>query len=168
MSMLKHILILFLFFQTNIDNGAIICTKNTIAHIGPKLSLTRYTLTNRSMEDYYTWVYLESTRDDSCTQSILKRYLFTRHGDFSLGNILTDNLVFINDFRPEIGVSFLKKLPPAESFSYYVWGNDNDGFQEHIFYISETEFLKINGTVNNTDALFKKSFIIIQSNRLKQ
>lgn len=167
MRTLIHILMLCLFYQTNVDNSAIVCTKTTIAQINPNLILTQFKLTNHSTEDYYTWVVFESTPDDSCIQDILKRYLFTRHGDFSLGNILTDNIVFINDFRSEIGVTFLKRLAPEETFSYYVWGNDNDVFEKHIFFIDETSFCKINGAVINTGALFQGSSIIIQPREVK-
>ena len=128
-------------------------------------SMTEYIISNNTDTNYYTWVDYNSYYSKDSIEVNLRHYLFIFHGDYNLGALLTDNVFFNDGFYPEIGVSFLKEIGPGESFTYLVTGDkkDRDSFKNHIYFIDESRFLTVVGSVINTEVLYKANEIKVNA-----
>ena len=65
------------------------------------------------------------------------------HNDFSLFAFLTEDLVFSEVFEPTIGISFLKKIEPGETFIYIT--KTTSDLSPYIVYLKDTEVENIIG-----------------------
>lgn len=89
------------------------------------IMITEYTLTNTTQEPYYTWVDFDKPKYlDKQTEYRLKRYFFKSKGDFSVHNLLTDNVVIKNEF-PILGYTWFVEVPPGETFRYIIISKNN-------------------------------------------
>lgn len=134
--------------------------KNTYVINDSEIVVTEYLIHNQSSYDYYTW-YLEKTTDDNSEEFEIKKYLFScpKNG-ISLSTLLSDN-IYSSDFKPVIGVNFIKQIKPGESFSY-IFINTDDSVIKNIKYISSEKMKKYIGDVINTQFLYEGSLIIIK------
>lgn len=161
--MMLRILLIATFFYQYYTNGNITitihepccyCTNCTQDYI-------IYELNNTSTEDYYTWVDFNSSFTTREKAGII-RYFFSRHGDFSLGSLLHDNVVFKEKFIPVIGETFLKRIKPNESFRYIVSKQISEDFKDHLFFTDELTLISIVGNpVNLEYAIWEKDSITI-------
>ena len=77
-----------------------------------------YQITNDSDEDYLTWVSLAPINNRTNTK-LIRDYFIKTKGDYNLIGMMNDNLLTLNSMC-EIGYTFLKDIPPSETFSYFV------------------------------------------------
>ena len=148
-----------------IQTGTISIQKNVIEYFdrcsGSNIRLEEYSITNNSAEAYYTWVYY----DDIVLQGNaagLKQYLFKSPKDaINLATLLFDNVVFV-DFKPTIGINFLKRLLPNERFVYVLYNHeDKEPFDKYIYYASESELNNLIGSIVNKQLLYDNSYIVV-------
>jgi len=84
------------------------------------------------------------------------------HNDFSLFALLTEDIVFTEVFEPTIGMSFLKKIEPGETFIYIT--ETTFDLSPHIVYLKDTEVESIIGYshfMNEDVVLYKEASIVI-------
>ena len=148
-----------------LQTGAINIQKNVIEYFdkcsGSNIRLEEYSITNNSAETYYTWVYF----DDIVLQgeaAALKQYLFkSPKNSINLATLLIDNVVFV-DFKPTIGINFLKPLLPNERFVYVLYNHeDKQPFDKYIYYVSESELNNLIGSIVNKQLLYDNSYIVV-------
>lgn len=80
-----------------------------------------YQIKNDSDEDYLTWVSLAPINNRTNTK-LIRDYFIKTKGDYNLIGMMNDNLLTLNSMC-EIGYTFLKDIPPSETFSYFVAKN---------------------------------------------
>lgn len=122
-----------------------------------------YKIENRSGDNYYTWVDFNCSTDDDAGQQI-RSYFKTVKGDFSLERLLFDNVSFPDGFSSQIGKTFLKKIAPGESFSYFAETKEIDGsaLEKHIFMLKESVLRQMIGDLpNETLILYKDDSILV-------
>lgn len=165
MRLLYYIIFICLFISGCIPSKEISIKKKEINPDGLYHSMTEYIISNNTDTNYYTWVDYNSYYSKDSIEVNLSHYLFIFHGDYNLGALLTDNVFFNDGFYPEIGVSFLKEIGPGESFTYLVTGDikDRDSFKNHIYFIDESRFLTVVGSVINTEVSYKANEIKVNA-----
>ena len=120
-----------------------------------EVTITEYRFHNRSSHDYYTW-YL----DENAKEYDIRRYFFSSTPDgISLSTLLFDNICAPN-FKPIVGVNFLKQIRPGDSFSY-IFVNAEDDFIKKIKCISDDTMKKYIGEIVNKQFLYGGDFIIL-------
>ena len=102
-----------------------------------------YRMTNHSNEGYITWVSLEPIKNKS-NLLLMREFFLQAHGDFShlMGDCILDELPV------NTGYSFIKKIAPGETFSYFIVKTDPESnfYSERIVLMKEselTQFLKM-------------------------
>ena len=80
-----------------------------------------YQIKNDSDEDYLTWVSLAPINNRTNTK-LIRDYFIKTKGDYNLIGMMNDDLLTLNSMC-EIGYTFLKDIPPSETFSYFVAKN---------------------------------------------
>lgn len=104
-----------------------------------------YSITNFSNENYYTWVCFGKKTDSA--KSDIRQYFYKRHGDFSLINLMTDNVFFIEPINacPIIGKTFLKRIAPNSTFTYKILTTDLEQscYEDWIRTVKESDFLEL-------------------------
>lgn len=157
---------LITFQGINLENDMIV--KNTIEYYDPKtpqlISIIEYSITNTSDKDCYTWIDFKAVNTSEDIYKALKYYFYSRHGDFSLSDLLTETLVFSEPFRPVLGESFIKLIPPKHTFRYLVYneGNTSIDIEKNIFIVKENVFNHFVGGVINTEVLFPSDCIMLK------
>ena len=98
-----------------------------------------YQITNDSDEDYLTWVSLAPINNRTNTK-LIRDYFIKTKGDYNLIGMMNDNLLTLNSMC-EIGYTFLKDIPPSETFSYFVAKNriESRFYRERIVIIKKKE-----------------------------
>lgn len=98
-----------------------------------------YQITNDSDEDYLTWVSLAPINNRTNTK-LIRDYFIKTKGDYNLIGMMNDNLLTLNSMC-EIGYTFLKDIPPNETFSYFVAKNriESRFYRERIVIIKKKE-----------------------------
>lgn len=117
-----------------------------------------YSIINITDEAIYTWIDYNSPYSGVCNTKAIIRFFYDFHDGLNLATLLTDNVV-LKDFRPKIGVNFIKRLLPQESFKYI--GIDNNEYQKYVFYISDSDLKSIVGAPIRDDALYNGDYVII-------
>ena len=80
-----------------------------------------YQIKNDSDEDYLTWVSLAPINNRTNTK-LIRDYFIKTKGDYNLIGMMNDDLLTLSSMC-EIGYTFLKDIPPSETFSYFVAKN---------------------------------------------
>ena len=98
-----------------------------------------YQIKNDSDEDYLTWVSLAPINNRTNTK-LIRDYFIKTKGDYNLIGMMNDNLLTLNSMC-EIGYTFLKDIPPSETFSYFVAKNriESRFYRERIVIIKKKE-----------------------------
>lgn len=128
----------------------------------PIIALYEGTITNAGEESYYTWIdFTQDYHIEECDR-LARIYLCKPFGDFSLLQLLSEEMLFCSGFTPSIGKTFLKRIEPGSSFKYFVDRRICDNLEKHIFYISETDIKKIVPfMLNDQIVLFDQDEIVI-------
>lgn len=130
---------------------------------GERVDFTQYTIYNDSDDCYYTWIDYNSSSDNNVDLNQSRKYFYRWFGDFSLCQLLTDN-IDLGNFLPQINVSFLAEIKPGQSFSYFIKDKDECNVITHIFYKSRLELQEKYGvSIVNREALYKPNFVLISS-----
>lgn len=74
-----------------------------------------YVITNKSKEEYLTWIALDSHTNKSDVFQI-RKYFFKPKNDFSFLNMMNE----LSEIKCQIGYTFIKNILPGESFAYIV------------------------------------------------
>lgn len=82
------------------------------------MCVTEYKITNTSEEVYYSWLDYEKPKYSERNLAI-RRYFFKAKGDFSFFNLMTDNVIFLNDDL-YVGNDFVIEIQPKTTFRYIV------------------------------------------------
>ena len=142
--------------------GILFQTKEQTVYMnGAEVRQRLYIIHNTSQNSYYTWVNYDDTLKGDTTK-IVSRYFFSLHNDFSLFALLTEDIVFTEVFEPTVGITFLKKIKPGETFTY-ITETDVD-LSRNIVYLKETEVESIIGCsrfMNEDVILYKEDSIAI-------
>lgn len=126
------------------------------------IRLSEGVITNNTSESYYTWIDFRTLFDEQESGNHARKYLSMPFGDFSLIQLLCEDVFFHEEFSPIIGVSFLKKITPGASFKYLVDWRICEKLNGHIFYVSESDYKQIVGnTLNEQMILYDKDEILI-------
>jgi len=98
-----------------------------------------YQIKNDSDEDYLTWVSLAPINNRTNTK-LIRDYFIKTKGDYNLIGMMNDDLLTLNSMC-EIGYTFLKDIPPNETFSYFVAKNriESRFYRERIVIIKKKE-----------------------------
>ena len=98
-----------------------------------------YQIKNDSDEDYLTWVSLAPINNRTNTK-LIRDYFIKTKGDYNLIGMMNDDLLTLNSMC-EIGYTFLKDIPPSETFSYFVAKNriESRFYRERIVIIKKKE-----------------------------
>lgn len=98
-----------------------------------------YELSNKSGENYLTWVALENTSGVS-DEKLIRDYFFKRKGDFTLFQLMTENLIDPVDLF-YVGFTFLKKIAPGNSFTYQIIKDypDSNLYKDRIVVVKESD-----------------------------
>lgn len=133
-----------------------------IDRTGHNLEMAQYTITNNSKDILYTWVDFNSSVTDSSTFIMSRRYFYRSMGDFTFCQLLTDNVVFVDDFTSQINVSFLKEIRPGNAFSYFLASERVNDVINHIYCVSSSELKSKYGIyIVNQAVLFKPDFVVL-------
>ena len=119
-----------------------------------------YRMTNHSNEEYITWVSLEPTNDKSNIE-LVHDFFKKIKGDFSYIQAMYEELL---DNRPSItGYSFIKKIAPGETFSYFIVKTDPESnfYSERIVLMKESELTQFLKTQLEERYFFKPSNIVL-------
>ncbi len=84
---------------------------------GQEVYITEYLINNQSDNCYYTWLL---PQPQFSGEKCITHYFFKPNGDFSLSQLINDNIIFNEGFVPVLGYSFIKLILPGQSFSYLV------------------------------------------------
>lgn len=123
--------------------------------------LKEYNIVNESKEDYLTWI---SSSPINCRteQALMHEYFLSRKGDFSFLDLMTGNTIFKSKYN--IGISFIKRICPGESFSYIVLKSK----QESSFYDNRIVIIKssslnyfLQGFIIDENYYYPESFVIL-------
>lgn len=138
------------------------CMSSLIDSSGQKIEMAKYTVVNHSKDVLYTWIDCNSLAADSSSFEESRRYFYRPVGDFSLCQLLTDNVVFVDNFTSQINATFLKEIEPGETFSYFLTSERVNDMISHIYCVSGSELSSKYGVhVVNKDVLFKPDFVVI-------
>lgn len=104
-----------------------------------------YRMTNHSNEEYITWVSLEPIKNKS-NLLLMREFFLQAHGDFSYLHLMGDCI--LDELPVNTGYSFIKKIAPGETFSYFIVKTDPESnfYSERIVLMKEselTQFLKM-------------------------
>ena len=104
-----------------------------------------YLMTNHSNEGYITWVSLEPIKNKS-NLLLMREFFLQAHGDFSYLHLMGDCI--LDELPVNTGYSFIKKIAPGETFSYFIVKTDPESnfYSERIVLMKEselTQFLKM-------------------------
>lgn len=149
-----------LLLQCCSTNTDIVCNVRTFSYVinDSDVVVTEYQIRNQSTYDYYTW-YFERTFEDNSEETEIKRYFFSRSGDLSLCTLLFDN-VYSSDYKPIVGLNFLKRIKPGEYFSYLFINMDED-YIRNIKCVSGYTLQKYIGDIANKQFLYEENYLII-------
>lgn len=102
-----------------------------------KQIIDKYKITNNSNEEYLTWVSLVPINNKSNTE-LIRDFFKVRKGDFNYIEIMYEE--FFN-MSIDIGYTFIKQIPPNETFSYFIAKTDSKStfYQDRIVILSKKE-----------------------------
>lgn len=139
-------------------SDALFFQNDSMYYDGDKLiHLYEYTIQNNSQENVISWVdYLPSFREEDP----IIHFFFHRKGDFSIANLLTEDVVFSKE-SPTLGKDFLVRIKPGQSFKYLVLNNEN--IRDHIFFYKESDIINvIGGPIINNDFFYDGTAVVIE------
>lgn len=123
--------------------------------------LKEYNIVNESKEDYLTWIS-SSPINGKTEQALMHEYFLSRKGDFSFLDLMTGNTVFKS--KHNIGISFIKRICPGESFSYII----SKSKQESSIYDNRIVIIKssslnyfLRGFIIDDNYFYPESFVIL-------
>ena len=89
----------------------------------PPQKTTRYAVHNKTDDTIYIWV--QKNDSSYCENNNFRKYFFSKLSEFSLSTLCFDCCVSFDDmFIPVIGVNFIKKIYPKETFNIYLLNCD--------------------------------------------
>ncbi|MBO4615497.1 MAG: hypothetical protein J5709_10325 [Bacteroidales bacterium] len=103
---------------------------------------------NNTDEEYITWITKNSVADRTNDQKITDYFFHHKpHYDFSLFNLMCENIVFEGGWRPIIDYSLLKNILPGREFTYMFIKTDTnmDLYKDRVVLLKRKdveEFLK--------------------------
>lgn len=134
---------LFLFCATNLNAQRQIqidtlsfCYFNGIT--GQTQTISKYQITNKSNEDYLTWISLLSINKKSNSE-LVHDFFKKKKGDFSFIEMMFEDLS--DEHLMNAGYSFIKKIAPGKTFSYFIAQTDRKSkfYQERIVLMKKRE-----------------------------
>lgn len=120
------------------------------------MHLSEYTIQNKSHENVISWIDYQHSFEVDSTNSI-KLFFFRRNGDFSIANLLTEDVVFTEE-PPILGINFIVRIGPGESFKYQVLNNED--IKDHLFFYKESEIIDVIGGPIINNKLFYRGHVV--------
>lgn len=125
-----------------------------------KYQVIEYSITNNSSDPYLT--FISYNHSDDVNKAIL--YYFNKpHGDFSLLNMMTDNIVYIDPLPIVVGRTFIKQIKKNECFRYAIVGpvTENIDIGKHIITERQSHIEDLLGIKILDNMSYKESSLVI-------
>jgi hypothetical protein len=108
---------------------------------GCEKAIDHYKIINNSNEDYLTWVSLVPTNNKSNIE-LMRDFFKIRKGDFNYLELMYEDGLY--EQPVDVGYTFVKKISPNETFSYYIIKNNQYStfYNDRIVLISQKEVEK--------------------------
>ena len=122
-------------------------------------------ISNKSSENYFTWVASEKITGKS-NEKLIRDYFFKVKGDFSFFQIMVETIDESVLSKTYIGRTFLNKIAPNESFIYQILKDnpDSDLYKDKIVLIKESELYQYIQLEIQEKYLFRFSSIVLAGN----
>lgn len=122
-------------------------------------------ISNKSSENYFTWVASEKIIGVS-NEKLIRDYFFKVKGDFSFFQLMVETIDESVLSKTYIGRTFLKKIAPNESFTYQILKDnpDSDLYKDKIVLIKESELYQYMQLEIQEKYLFRFSSIVLTGN----
>ena len=133
----------FLFCATNLNAQRQIqidtlsfCSFNGIT--GQTQTISKYQITNKSNEDYLTWISLLSINKKSNSE-LVHDFFKKKKGDFSFIEMMFEDLS--DEHLMNVGYSFIKNITAGKKFSYFIaqTSEKSNLYQKRIVLIKKRE-----------------------------
>ena len=121
---------------------------------------TRFAVQNTTDDTIYIWI---QKVDTSCSGiNNFRKYFFSSLSDFSLSTLCFDSSVsFDVQFVPVIGVNFIKKMSPKDTFNIYLLNCDME--ESAVHYTTLEKVREIVSPQRLDDFIYNHDYVVIDT-----